>query len=89
LYESSETPFRRLERRVELETRAGTTVVYRDERKLDDLFAPLNLKVLGYLRSPYERRPVVVLGELRWGWEDMVGAELHSESKGAARPGAH
>jgi hypothetical protein len=84
-----------LERRVELETRAGTTVVYRDARKPEDLFAPLDLKVLGYLRSPYERRLAVVLGELRRGWEGhpyvvrlhVVGAQLPPERKGAARPG--
>jgi hypothetical protein len=85
-----------LERRVELETRSGTSVLYRDVRKPDDLFAPLDLKVLGFVRSPFERRRMaVVLGEMRRGWEGIpyviqvhvVGAELPPERKGAAPPG--
>jgi hypothetical protein len=51
--------------------------------------------VLGFVRSPFERRMAVVLGEQRRGWEGfpyvvrlrVVGAELAPESKGAARPG--
>ena len=83
-----------LERRIELVTRSGTTVLYRDVRKPDDYGAPLGLKVLGFVRSPFERRMAVVLGELLRGWEGfpyvvrlhVVGAELPPEPKGAARP---
>jgi hypothetical protein len=73
-----------LERRVELVTRSGTTVLYRDVRKPNDHGAPMDLKVLGFVRSPFERRMAVVLGEHLRGWEGfpyvvrlrVVGAEL-------------
>ncbi|HEX8824022.1 MAG TPA: hypothetical protein VF794_29150 [Archangium sp.] len=42
-----------------METRSGTSVIYRDVREPDDLFAPLGLKVLGFVRSPFERRLAV------------------------------
>jgi hypothetical protein len=53
-------------------------------REPNDSGAPMELKVLGFLRSPFERRMAVVLGEQLRGWEGfpyvvrlrVVGAEL-------------